>query len=108
MGPAGSGLVFEMKAADDAGMNGVLAVEHDGVVIDEPLAAPEKALVLGTAPFLEHSLMERYFRPIASYLARTSGRPVEFVVGRDYSDFLEEAAQGTYDFWMSPPYPGFG
>ncbi len=86
----------------------VLAPFLAGAEPGESLTAPEKALVLGTAPFLEHSLMERYFKPIASYLTRTSGRPVEFVVAQDYAAMLEAAAQGTYDFWMAAPYPGVG
>ncbi len=79
-----------------------------GAAPDESATTPEKALVIGAAPFLKPSLMDQYFQPIASYLSRSTGKPVELAVAKSYSAFEEVSKAGVYDLMFSPSVAAVG
>ena len=67
----------------------------------EPSA--QKPLILGVHPYLPHDELITRFTPLANYIARSIGRPVQVRVGEDYARHIDAIANGTIDIaYMGP------
>lgn len=78
------------------------------------LAAPgahaKDTLVMGVHPYRPTVELHKAFKPIADYVAKKVGRPVELQFGRSYEDTAEKVASGQFDFSFMGPntYAKFG
>lgn len=70
---------------------------------DQP--AGQEPLVLGIHPYLPHDEIITRFTPLANYLARAIGRPVEVRVGRDYKEHINAIGNDTIDIAYMGPSP---
>lgn len=70
---------------------------------DQP--AGQEPLILGIHPYLPHDEIITRFTPLANYLARAIGRPVEVRVGRDYKEHINAIGDGTIDIAYMGPAP---
>lgn len=63
----------------------------------------QKPLILGVHPYLPpHELITR-FTPLANYISRSIGRPVQVRVGENYAQHIDAIANGTIDIaYMGP------
>ncbi|MDE2342281.1 MAG: phosphate/phosphite/phosphonate ABC transporter substrate-binding protein [Betaproteobacteria bacterium] len=66
-------------------------------------APQEKPLVLAVHPYLPRDEILEHFTPLANYLTRTLGRPVEIRVGRTYAEHIEAVGSDSVDLaYMGP------
>jgi phosphonate transport system substrate-binding protein len=66
---------------------------------------PGNALVLAVHPYLPREEIVRRFTPLAEYLARGIGRPVEIRVGRTYEEHVEAIGTDKVDIAYLGPGP---
>ena len=62
-------------------------------------------LILGVHPYLPHDEIIVRFTPLANYLARAIGRPVEVRVGRTYNEHINAIGNDTIDIAYMGPSP---
>ncbi|MDE1989402.1 MAG: phosphate/phosphite/phosphonate ABC transporter substrate-binding protein [Betaproteobacteria bacterium] len=76
-----------------------------GALIAAHAADPseEKPLVLAVHPYLPREEILEHFTPLANYLTRAIGRPVEIRVGRSYAEHIEAVGSDSVDLaYMGP------
>lgn len=63
----------------------------------------QKPLILAVHPYLPHDEIISRFTPLADYIARSIGRPVEVRVGRDYEEHINAIGNDSVDIaYMGP------
>lgn len=67
----------------------------------QPLAKP--SLILGVQPYLPVEEIQQRFAPLADYLGRQLGRPVEVRVGESYEDHIAAIGQDRLDIAFLGP-----
>ncbi len=71
------------------------------------LAAPPTSakdhLVMGVHPYKPTVELHKIFKPIAEYISRKLGQPVELQFGKSYEDTAEKLASGAFDFSFLGP-----
>jgi phosphonate transport system substrate-binding protein len=74
-----------------------------------PASAKDK-LVMGVHPYKPSVELHKMFRPIADYVSRKLGVPVELQFGKSYEDAAEKVGTGQFDFSFLGPnvYAKFG
>lgn len=65
----------------------------------------QKPLLLGVHPYLPRDEIITRFTPMANYIARSIGRPVEVRVGRDYAEHIDAIGTGLIDIAYMGPAP---
>lgn len=71
------------------------------VAADKPPALP--ALNFGLPPSFSRKTIDREMAPLAQYLGKQLGRPVEIVVPPTYADLRRQLLDGSIDFADLPP-----
>jgi phosphonate transport system substrate-binding protein len=73
-------------------------------VADAANQLPEqKPLILAVHPYLTREEIISRFTPLADYIGRSIGQPLEVRVGRDYSEHIDAIGTGTVDIaYMGP------
>jgi phosphonate transport system substrate-binding protein len=69
------------------------------------LPAGQAPLVLGVHPYLPHDEIITRFTPLADYLSRHIGRPVEVRVGRTYNEHISAIGGNAIDIAYMGPAP---
>ena len=62
-----------------------------------------QGLTFGVAPFLGNEKAQLAYRPLARYLSRVLGVPVELVVGSSYQDLIDKVVGNAIDVAILPP-----
>ncbi len=66
-------------------------------------ALAEEPLVLGIHPYLSATELVTKFTPLARFLERELGHPIELIISKDYRDHIDKAGSGEYDLaYMGP------
>ena len=79
----------------------ILGTAASTATADQP--AGQTTLILGVQPYLPHDEIITRFTPLANYIARSIGRPVEVRVGRDYNEHINAIGNGAIDIaYMGP------
>ena len=60
-------------------------------------------LVMGVHPYKPVVEPHKIFKPIADYISRKIGKPVELQFGKSYEDTAEKVAKGEFDFSFMGP-----
>lgn len=66
-------------------------------------AGADDALILGVHPYLPPKDLIKRFEPLASYLGKAIGRPVEVRIGRNYDDHIEAIGKERIDIAFMGP-----
>jgi phosphonate transport system substrate-binding protein len=89
---------------------GLHAINGDTGLLEAEVARfkvlPEQsrgALRLGVVPLESPALMHRRFTPLAEYLGRALGRPVELKVALDFSEAVRDLGEGNTEFAFLTP-----
>ena len=63
----------------------------------------QKPLILAVHPYLSKDEIISRFKPLADYIARAAGRPVQLRVGRDYEEHIDAIGTDSVDIaYMGP------
>lgn len=76
----------------------VLSVVFPTVVLWTSVAAAKDAYTMGVHPYKPPQELYKKFKPIADYLSKKLGKPVNFMVGLDYKDTVAKIGKGDFDF----------
>lgn len=63
----------------------------------------DDTLILGVHPYLPPKELIKRFEPLASYLGKAIGQPVEVRIGRNYDDHIEAAGKDRVDIAFMGP-----
>lgn len=66
-------------------------------------AGADDALILGVHPYLPPKDLIKRFEPLAGYLGKAIGRPVEVRIGRNYDDHIEAIGKERIDIAFMGP-----
>lgn len=58
---------------------------------------------MGVHPYMPAVELHKAFKPIADYVSRKLGKPVDLQFGKSYEDTAEKVANGTFDFSFMGP-----
>jgi phosphonate transport system substrate-binding protein len=67
--------------------------------------AGQKPLILAVHPYLPKDEIISRFKPLADYIARATGRPVQVRVGRDYEEHIDAIGTDSVDIAYMGPVP---
>lgn len=81
----------------------ILGTAANATTADRP--AGQEPLVLGVHPYLSHDEIVTRFTPLANYLSRAIGRPVEVRVGRTYNEHINAIGGDAIDIAYMGPAP---
>ena len=68
-------------------------------------ASAQKPLILAVHPYLPKDEIISRFKPLADYISRSIGRPVEVRVGRDYEEHIDAIGADSVDIAYMGPVP---
>ena len=83
----------------------VCVLVNSASVAAADLPAGQAPLILGVHPYLPHDEIITRFTPLADYLSRHIGRPVEVRVGRTYNEHINATGDDTIDIAYMGPAP---
>jgi ABC-type phosphate/phosphonate transport system substrate-binding protein len=89
---------LQMTTSHNPFVRSLLIVASLFFSVETPLAADLKFTV---QPILEHDATLKAFKPLAEYIARASGKTVDFSVAQDYADYWFKMKRGSdYDLML--------
>lgn len=84
-------------------MKSACAIVVLSLLFFSPPALAGEPLILGVHPFLPATELTEKFRPLADYLGRATGLPVQIEISRDYRNHVARVGAGDFDIaYMGP------